>query len=89
LREAYDLSDGAARAREAQSVCEVMMSEPEQDQSELGAFLRAELAGVDLEGISLEPVPVVRWQSAIQSRLRAIAGYQDGTTILPVAHDMA
>ena len=65
------------------------MSEPGQDQSELGAFLRAELAGVDLEDISLEPVPVVRWQSAIQSRLRAIADYQDGTTVLPVADDMA
>jgi hypothetical protein len=57
--------------------------------SEVDAFLRAELAGVDLEGIRLEPVPVVRWGSAIQSRLRAIAGYQDGTTVLPVADDMA
>jgi hypothetical protein len=55
------------------------------DRAELDAFLRSEVAGVDLERISLESVPVVRWRSVIQSRLRAIAGYQDGTTVLSLA----
>jgi hypothetical protein len=68
---------------------EAMMNQSGNDESELRAFLRAELVGVELEGISLESVPVVRWRSALQSRLRAIAGYQDGTTVLPVADDMA
>jgi hypothetical protein len=67
---------------------EAMMNGSGNDESELGAFLRAELAGVDLEGISLESVPVVRWRSAVQTRLRAIAGYQDGTQVLPTLHDI-
>lgn len=65
------------------------MTEPSNEAAALDEFLQAELAGIDLEGIRLESVPVVRWQSAIQSRLRAIAGHQDGTEILPVANDMA
>jgi hypothetical protein len=58
-------------------------------QSDLGAFLRAELAGVDLEGVALESVPVVRWQSTIHSRSRAIAGYRGGTQVPPAPDDVA
>jgi hypothetical protein len=65
------------------------MTEPSNEAAALDEFLQAELAGIDLEGIRLESVPVVRWRSALQSRLRAIAGYQNGTTVLPVADDMA
>jgi len=71
------------------STDEEAISDSNREQSELDAFLRAELAGVDLEGIRLEPVPVVRWQSAIQSRLRAIADCQGGTPVLPVSDDAA
>ena len=39
------------------------MSERTYDQSELDAFLRVELAGVERQGVRLESVPVVRWRS--------------------------
>jgi hypothetical protein len=57
----------------AGSVSKPKMTESANEAAALDEFLQAELAGVDLEGISLGSVAVVRWRSALQSRLRAIA----------------
>lgn len=44
---------------------------------DLDEFLKEELAGVNLEGVRLEPVVTPYWRWSFQGRLRAIADYGD------------
>ena len=55
--------------------------------TDLDAFLRAELAGVDLEGVRLEAIAVHYWRWGFQQRLRVIADLCDDGPSFPVSED--
>ena len=63
------------------------MSKPSNETAVLDDFLRAELAGIDLDGVRLEAIPPIYWQSALQSRLRRIADFGADEPSFPAAND--